>query len=205
MERVPVVSRYVVLHLDTVKTVSTFLALILIIQRRMEHLGDLVKDIVILHCDETYLPSHAFYGPSFRPRWESDWKISQGGIVCSDGKWIGLENDRCDVTATLTSVEIYWNKIQGLLTLWDNGEWRIASSPPNIRTFRRSCTSVGIHQTRYLRYALTSKSQIKVTCSKLRLTEPNPTPHEGRIEAYNHINGNWEGVCHFDGTIGFEL
>ena len=150
---------------------------------------------VILHCDETYLPSHAFYGPSFRPRWESDWKIPQGGIVCSDGKWIGFVNDKCDVTAILASVEIYWNKIQGLLTLWDNREWRIASSPPNIRTFRRSCTSVSIHQTRYLRYALTTKSQIKVTCSKLRLTEPNPTPYEGRIEAYNHINGNWEGVC----------
>ena len=67
-------------------------------------------------------------------------------------------NDTCDLTARLTSVEDYWNKKQGLLSLWENREWRIASSKPRMKILRRSCTSVGIHKSRYLRYTLTSES-----------------------------------------------
>ena len=166
---------------------------------------------VKLRRNEGYLPSHKSYRASYQPRWESNWKIPQGSIVCSDGKWIGFVNNKCDLTVKLSSVKDYWNKKQGLLKLWKNGKWRIASSPPNTRKFKLSCTSVGIPSWTYLRYTVlklrrwryygdanprhtfTSKSVIKVTCSKLRLTNPKPTPYEGRIEVYN--NGNWEGVC----------
>ena len=61
---------------------------------------------VKLRCNEEYLPSHEFYGPNYRPRWESE-EVPQGGITCSDRKWIGFLNDTCDLTVKLTSVEDY--------------------------------------------------------------------------------------------------
>ena len=147
---------------------------------------------VKLQCTNLYRPSHVFHGKTHRPRWESDWKIPQGGRVCSDGKWIGYVDDICDATARLVSVEDRWNKKSGKLQLWQNGAWVDASSAPAPNIINLSCRSVAIDDPQYVTHTSRS-STIQVTCSKLRLTRPKPTIYEGRLEVLN--NGNWEGVC----------
>ncbi|XP_078357676.1 uncharacterized protein LOC144642570 [Oculina patagonica] len=147
---------------------------------------------VKLQCNNLYLPSHVFYGNTYRPRWESDWEIPQGGRVCSDGKWIGYVDDTCEPTVRLATLEDSWNKKKGLLQLWQNGAWNTASSAPAKNILNLSCRSVGIGDPQYVTHS-SINSQIWVTCSKLRLTEPKPTIYEGRLEVLT--NGNWEGVC----------
>ena len=147
---------------------------------------------VKLQCTNLYRPSHVFHGKTHRPRWESDWKIPQGGRVCSDGKWIGYVDDICEPTARLVSVEDRWNKKSGKLQLWQNGAWVDAPSAPAQNIINLSCRSVAIDDPQYVTHTSRS-STIQVTCSKLRLTRPKPTIYEGRLEVLN--NGNWEGVC----------
>ena len=147
---------------------------------------------VKLQCTNLYLPSHVFHGKTYRPRWESDWKIPQGGRVCSDGKWIGYVDDTCEPTAKLVNVNDQWHAKSGLLQLWQNGAWTVASSAPAQSLLHLSCKSVGIDDPQYVKHSARS-SQIQVTCSKLRLTHPKPTTYEGRLEVLT--NGNWEGVC----------
>ena len=147
---------------------------------------------VKLKCSNSFLPSHIFYGKSYRPRWESDWKIPQGGRVCSDGKWIGYVDDTCEPIARLVYVGERWSTISGFLQLWQNGRWTFASSTPTQHTLILSCRSVGIESPSYVKHGSMS-SKIFVTCSKLRFTQPKPTVYEGRIEMLNQ--GVWEGLC----------
>ena len=147
---------------------------------------------ITLKCTNLYLPSHVFNGKMHRPRWESDWEIPQGGRVCSDGKWIGYVDDICEPVARLANVIDRWNKKSGLLQLWQNNAWAVASSIPSPNILGLSCKSVGIDDPQHLTHS-SSSSQISVTCSKLRLTRPKPTIYEGKVEVL--ANGNWEGVC----------
>lgn len=148
-----------------------------------------------LQCSNpNYRPSHELQGKIHAPRWESDWNIPQGGRVCSDGKWIGYVDDKCEPTSKLVHVEDQWNKKKGLLILWGNGAWNAASSPPNNERLRLSCKSVGIDDPQHVTYTLNRRSQINVACTKLRLVAPKPTRYEGKIEVLNN-DGQWEGVC----------
>ena len=147
---------------------------------------------VKLYCHNRYLPSHRFHGRSNRPRWESYRKIPQGGRVCSDGMWIGDMDDKCELTVRLTNVYDHWNKIVGLLQVWNNGAWRVASMAAD-SLVRLSCNTVGIRNPSHVSRGLNSNSQVEVTCSKLRLTQ-KPTPYEGRLEVVT-ADGKWEGVC----------
>jgi Ca2+-binding RTX toxin-like protein len=148
-----------------------------------------------LQCSNSnYRPSHELQGKIYGPRWESDWNIPQGGRVCSDGKWIGYVDDKCEPTSKLFHVEDEWNKKKGLLILWENGAWNVTSSPPNNERLRLSCKSVGIDDPQHLTYTLNKRLQIKVACTKLRLVAPKPTRYEGKIEVLNN-DGQWEGVC----------
>ena len=142
---------------------------------------------VKLRCTNLYRPSHVFHGKTHRPRWESDWKIPQGGRVCSDGKWIGYVDDICEATARLVSVEDRWNKKSGKLQLWQNKAWVDARSAPAPNIINLSCRSVAIDDPQYVTHTSRS-STIQVTCSKVRLTQPKPTVYEGRLEVLN--NGN---------------
>ena len=148
---------------------------------------------VKLNCHNKYLPSHKFHGRTYRPRWESDWKISQGGRVCSDGMWIGYVDDKCELTVNLTNVNDQWNKIVGILQRWQNGAWRVATVAPENSIVRLSCKAVGLPNPSRVSHRLTGNSQVEVTCSKLRLTQ-KPTPYEGRLEVLTS-QGTWEGVC----------
>ena len=148
---------------------------------------------VKLKCTNLYLPSHVFRGNTYRPRWESDWEIPQGGLVCSDGKWIGYVDDTCEPTARLTSVAVQWFKKIGTLQLWQNGAWTIASSTQARNILNLSCKSVGINDPQHVAYSSTS-SRIRVTCSKLRLVQPKPTIYEGRVEVFTE-DRIWEGIC----------
>ena len=147
---------------------------------------------VKLQCKNFFLPSHVFRGKTHRPRWESDWKIPQGGRVCSDGKWIGYVEDTCQPIARLVNVAKSWSTISGLLQLWQNGGWTFASSTPTQNTLILSCKSVGIESPHYVKHGSRS-SKILVTCSKLRFTQPKPTVYQGRVEMLNQ--GVWEGLC----------
>ena len=148
---------------------------------------------VKLHCHRHYLPSHRFHGRTHRPRWESDWKIPQGGRVCSDGDWIGYVDDRCELTVRLTGVDDQWNKKVGILEHWRNTAWERATETPHERILRLACQSVRLPNSNHLSHEMNSDSQVQVTCSKLRLTQ-QPTPYEGRLEVVN-TNGIWEGLC----------
>ena len=148
---------------------------------------------VKLQCNIFYLPSHKFYQKKHPSRWESNWKIPQGGRVCSDGRWVGYVEDKCELTARLTSVNEQWNMISGTLELWQNGVWTIASSAPTDTRLQRSCRSVRLNRNQYLSYSLNRRGQVLVTCSKLRLTDPKPTEYEGKVEVFN--KGVWEGIC----------
>ena len=148
---------------------------------------------VKLECANLFLPSHVFRGETYRPRWESDWEIPQGGRVCSDGKWIGYVDDVCEPTTRLVDVEDHWNKKRGTLQLWQNGAWTFALSAPDQSILHLSCKSVGIDEPQYVASTSSIGSRRLVTCSKLRLTQPKPTIYEGKIEVLKH--GNWEGVC----------
>ncbi|CAB3988828.1 iron-regulated -like [Paramuricea clavata] len=148
-----------------------------------------------LQCSNpNYRPSHELQGKIYGPRWESDWNIPQGGRVCNDGKWIGYVDDKCEPTSKLFHVEDEWNMKKGLLILWENGAWNVASSSPNNERLRLSCKSMGIDDPQHVTYTLNRRSQIKVACTKLRLVAPKPTRYEGKIEVLNN-NGQWEGVC----------
>jgi len=147
---------------------------------------------VKIHCNNLYLPSHVFSGKTNRLRWESDWEIPQGGRVCNDGKWIGYVDDTCEPIARLVGVQDQWNRKSGLLQLWQGGAWTTVSSTPAQNILTLSCRSVGINHPEGVTLS-SSNSQVRVTCSKLRLAQPMPTRYEGRLEVLN--NGNWEGVC----------
>ena len=148
---------------------------------------------VKLECVNLYLPSHVFHGKTYRPRWESDWEIPQGGRVCSDGKWIGYVEDICEPTARLTSVVSQWNKKSGLLQLWHSDSWKNASSTPSQDILHLSCKSAGIDNPQQVTHSSTS-SQVRVDCSRLRLTQPKPTIYEGKVEQLTD-DGTWEGIC----------
>ncbi|XP_068680311.1 uncharacterized protein [Montipora foliosa] len=148
---------------------------------------------VKLHCHRHYLPSHRFYGRTHRPRWESDWKIPQGGRVCSDGHWIGYVDDKCDLTLRLTDVTDHWNKKVGILEHWRNTAWERARATPNEWILRLVCESVGLPNSTHRSHYVIRVSEVRVKCSKLRLRQ-QPTPYEGRLEVVN-TNGMWEGVC----------
>jgi len=147
---------------------------------------------VKLECDNLYLPSHVFHGKTYLPRWESDWEIPQGGRVCSDGKWIGYVDDTCELTIRLVNVNNQWSKTSGFLQRWKNGAWTNPTSTPAQNILNLSCKSAGINDPSNVRHS-TSNSKIRVTCSKLRLTEPMPTMYEGRVEVLT--DDGWEGVC----------
>lgn len=100
---------------------------------------------VKLECANLHLPSHVFHGKTYRPRWENDWKIPQGGRLCSDGKWIGYVDDICEPTARLTSVVDQWFKKIGTLQLWQSDAWMNASPTPSQDILNLSCKSVGIN------------------------------------------------------------
>ena len=148
---------------------------------------------VKLECANLYLPRYVFHGKTYRPRWESDWEIPQGGKVCSDGKWVGYVDDVCEPTARLTSVVTQWNKKSGLLQLWENDSWKNASSTPSQDILHLSCKSVGISNPQQVTHS-SSSSQIRVDCSSLRLTQPKPTIYEGKVEGLTD-DGTWEGIC----------
>ena len=148
---------------------------------------------VKLECVNLYLPSHVFHGKTYRPRWESDWEIPQGGRVCSDGKWIGYVEDICEPIARLTSVVSQWNKKSGLLQLWHRNSWKNASSTPSQDILHLSCKSAGIDNPQQVTHSSTS-SQVRVDCSRLRLTQPKPTIYEGKVEQLTD-DGTWEGIC----------
>ena len=148
---------------------------------------------VKLECVNLYLPSHVFHGKTYRPRWESDWEIPQGGRVCSDGKWIGYVEDICEPTARLTSVVSQWNKKSGLLQLWHSDSWKNASSTPSQDILHLSCKSAGIDNPQQVTHSSTS-FQVRVDCSRLRLTQPKPTIYEGKVEQLTD-DGTWEGIC----------
>ena len=132
---------------------------------------------VKLQCNNLYLPSYMFYGRTYRPRWESDWKIPQGGRVCNDGKWKGYVDGICEPTARLVNVINVWSKTRGLLQLWQNGAWSYPALAPSQNILDLSCKSVGVDDPQSVRHSLRS-SQIQVTCSKLRLTQPMPTEYD---------------------------
>ena len=148
---------------------------------------------VRLHCNDHYQPSHRFHGRTHRPRWESDWKIPQGGRVCSDGVWIGYVDDKCELKVRLTDLDDQWSKKVGTLELWQNGAWRVASSEPEDWIVHRSCNSVGLLNPSHVSHRLISNSRIQVTCSKLKLTH-KPTRYVGRLEVIT-TDKTWEGVC----------
>ena len=146
-----------------------------------------------LRCNKFYLPSHKFYQDTHLSRWESDWKIPQGERVCSDGRWVGYVEDKCELTARLTSVNNQWNIISGTLELWQNRVWTKASSAVTDIRLQRSCISVKLDGNQYLRNSLNRRGQVLVTCSKLLLTDPKPNKYEGKVEV--SINGVWKGIC----------
>lgn len=148
---------------------------------------------VRLRCSNRYLPSHRFQGRTHRSRWESDWKIPQGGRACNDGKWIGYLDDKCELTVRLTRVKEHWNKKVGTLEIWQNKSWRAASIAPDDSLARLSCKETGLPHSLNVSLRWTQHSRIRITCFKLRLTE-NPTPYLGRVEVASP-RGIWEGVC----------
>ena len=146
-----------------------------------------------LSCYARHLPSHRFHKRTHRPRWESDWKIPQGGRVCDDGVWIGYVDEKCEPTVRLTNVDNKWNTKIGTLEIWQNEAWTVATAEPTITILRLSCTTVGLPHSSIVSDILTSNSRIRVKCSKLRLTNL-ATPYEGRLEIVA-ADGKWEGVC----------
>ena len=148
---------------------------------------------VKLSCSAQYLPSHRFHKRTHRPRWESDWKIPQGGRVCDDGVWIGYVDEKCEPSVRLSGVDNHWNTKVGTLEIWQNNAWTVATAEPGKSILSISCTTVGLPHSSIVSHVLTSNSRIRVTCSKLRLTSL-ATPYEGRLEIVT-TDGDWEGVC----------